>query len=176
MANGIIYPPTVYGALNAKYGTNITQYNTAPNTTGFPAGSGLSLGMIGMLFDGTQVQLLKGGSGAVTAAANDFLSLIKGASNFNYNVQQVPGTANTVNLMAVNDRLGGSLAAGDIAWATVVGNASGNTATGLTGGNLVASSAVAGRAGAYTAGTSVGRIVMLANDTSVAGANPVVLM
>lgn len=165
----IIFPSSIYGLTTDKYGTNITAYNTAPNTTGFPLGTGLKLGMFGMLFDGSVVRLLKAGG---TIAANDAVSPKIALSN-DYTVEQTPGTANTYPVQGVSDRFGASLSANDYAWMTTYGIATCNVAASLTAPLFLVSSAVAGRLAAAAAGTSLQANIVLLNTSTTAGNYPV---
>lgn len=169
MASGIIFPTSIYGQLSDVYGTNITAY---ANSGGFPTvATGLVLGMFGVLYDGTRVKLLKV---ANTVNANDCVGVSPGNSN-DYNVIQLPATANTVPCVGVSDRAGQQLTAGGIAWMTVYGNAQANVAAGLTAPSNLCSSGVAGRLGAFTAGTSVQSNLVLLNNTSAAGTYPIAI-
>lgn len=166
MANGIIFPTHVYGQLSDKYGLNITAYNTSPNTSGFPAGSGLQLGQFGELFDGTVVRMVKATN---SIAQNDAVTLSPGNGN-NYTVKDLPGVVNTGFITGVNDRVGGALIANDFAWMTVYGNGTGNVAGSTAAGSSLTSSATAGQMQAATIGTSANTNVFLPNASTTAGA------
>ncbi len=170
MANGIIFPTSVYGQLSDLFGTNITAYGTAPNTTGFPAGSGLKLGQFGLLFDGTIVKLLKA---ADSIAANDAVGIDIGNSN-DYTVIQLEDTPDTVPCVGANDRLGAALVADDVAWMTIYGVATVNVAASITAPVALCSSAVAGQLSAVTPGDSAQFNIFLLNTTTTAGNYPVV--
>ena len=166
---GIIFPSHVYGILTDKFGVNITAYNTAPNTTGFPSGSGLVLGTFGLLFDGTLVKMLRA---AGNIAANDAVSISIGNSN-DYRVIQTPATADVFPVQGVSDRVGAALVSGDFAWMTIYGLATANCAAGIVAPQALVSSAVAGRLAAATAGVSIQSNIVLLNTTVAAGNYPV---
>lgn len=160
MPNSFIFPTSGYGVPSTIYGTNITQYNTAPNTTGFPAGSGLRLGAAGMLFDGTWCQMLKANG---TIPAND--AVIPVASTENTVVQSTAST--NVPVKAINDRAGAQLTANGFAWMTIKGKAEANVAASLTAPLFLASSAVAGRLAQAVAGTSQqGNLILMETSTT----------
>ena len=169
MAREIIIPVARYGKLDEKYGINITQYNTYPNTTGFPAGAGLELGQFGLLFDGTEVRLLKA---AGTIANKDAVTIEIGNSN-DYNVIITPTTVDTP-VHAANDRLGAALVSDDVVWMTTRGIASVNCAASITAPQfLTNSTAVTGRLMTSVAGTHRQDNLHLLNTTTTAGAYPV---
>lgn len=172
MANEIVFPIGRYGTLSGVYGTNITQYNTYPNTTGFPAQSGMKVGEFGLLFDGTQVRLLKSAGGV---NANDTVSYQINNGN-DYTVSQLPAQSN-IPAVAVNDRGGQALAAGGIAYMTQRGIASANVGANLTAPAFLASSAAvaAGFLGPAVAGTSFQTNFYLLNSSTLAGVYPVLI-
>lgn len=170
MASGIIFPTSVFGQLSDVYGTNIPAY---ANSGGFPAvATGLVLGMFGILFDGSQVQLFKA---ANTINISDCCGIAPNQGN-DYTVNQLAGVANVTPCAAVNDRGGQQLNAGGIAWMTVYGNAQANVAAGLTAPSFLSSSGIAGRLGAYTVGSSIQTNLLLLNATTIAGIYPISIL
>lgn len=160
-----IFPTSVYGQISDTYGTAVTQY---ANTNGFPGGSGLILGQGWLLYDFTIVNLLKS-SGAV--AANAAVTYVIG--NGNIDTVATTTTANTVPIIAVNDRGGALSGSNYINWMTVRGLASALVAGSLTAPQFLVSSTSAGQLGAATAGTSLQANIYLLNTTTSAGAYPV---
>lgn len=175
MASGFIFPVSVYGQVSDVFGTNITAY---ANTLGFPGGSGLQLGMFGVLFDRTICRLIKAGGGI---NPNDAMYNQIGNSN-DYTLLQT--TALGQKVLAINDRAGSTpLVSGNIAWATEQGIATANVLGSLTAGaQTLVSSATAGFLGPYTMGTVSGANVIgqsvqtnidLLNTTTTQGTYPV---
>lgn len=176
MAQGFIFPTSVYGTISEVYGTAVPAY---ANTGGFPYGSGLQLGMFGLLFDGTLCRLLRSVGGV-----NPFDAVVCQTSNSNdYSVQQ----ANAANqyLVAVNDRAGATpLVANNIAWMTEAGLGTVNCLGGIAAGNNVGATSTAGFVGLLTdglanlqtgavTGGSLNSNILLLNSTTLQGAYPV---
>lgn len=163
MASGLIFPTSVYGVLSEVYGTAVTAYANTPG--GFPQGSGLQLGMFGVLFDGTMCRLLKS-----MGAVNQYDAVYNQGGNSNdYQVLQTT----TVNQFVVgtNDRSGSNaLAANNIAWFTTKGNGVVNTLASLTAGTMLVSSVQPGYLAAYTPGvanTSNGQITLNSTQLNI---------
>lgn len=167
MASQWIFPTSMYGLLSDVYGTAVTQYNTYPNTTGFPAGSGLTLGQFGLLFDGSMTRMFKASAGI---AQNLAVTYVIGNSN-DYTVQTTT-TANTIPIIASSDRAGSTaLVANNYAWMTCYGIANTTILSAYTAPVYLVSSATAGNLQSATAGTSIGANVLLLNTST--GANGV---
>jgi hypothetical protein len=164
MASAWIFPTSIYGQLSDVYGTAITQYNTAPNTTGFPPGAGLILGQRGLLFDFTETTLCSIGSGgcaqfsALTytiALGNAFSSLV------------TTTTVNTIPIVAIADRSGATaLVQNNYAWCTTRGLASSLVLTGKTAPAFLVSSGTAGTLTGATPGTSSQANIFLLSTTT----------
>jgi hypothetical protein len=165
-----IFPTSIYGGLSDVYGTAVTQY--ANNPGGFPLGSGLLLGQGGLLFDFSVTRLLNA-SGTVAQYAA--VTYVIGNSN-DYTVATTT-TANTIPIIATNDRAGStSLATNNTAWMTTKGIGTTNCAGSVTAPKMLCSSATAGQLQAVTAGTSVQFNIALLNTTTSAGAYPVSIL
>ena len=177
MASGFIYPTTVYGAISEVYGSAVPAYANTPG--GFPQGSGLQLGMFGVLFDGTMCRLLKS-MGVINPF--DAVTIQTGDSN-DYQVLQT--SAIQQYIIGANDRSGSTpLGANNIAWFTTRGNAIMNVLPSLAGDSPVVSNTQPGYAGAYSPGVanlgtgvitgySTQTNIILENSTTVQGAYPV---
>jgi len=171
----IIFPTTGMGQLSDIYGTGVA----ASYTTGFPQGSGLTLGQGGLLFDMSIVNLLKVVSG--TAPQYAPLSPALGFGNF-YNVAQTNGVVNSNwPITAAYDR-GGSTTLNastniNIGWCTtrglgtmqVPGSVNGNQA-------LVPNTTTPGSTQAFTAGTNIFSNVNLLATTTTSGGYPVLFL
>lgn len=167
-ATTIIFPTSVYGQIGDVYGTAVTAY---ANTQGFPSGAGLILGQYGQLFDGTTVRLLNANAGIAQYNAVKYII----AQSNDYTVVNT-ATVDADCVAAVNDRAGATaLVQNNIAWMTARGIAQCNVAASLTAPARLASSNVAGRLGAFTAGTSLTNDIWSLNTTTTAGAYPVKL-
>jgi hypothetical protein len=173
MATGFIFPTSVYGQISDVYGTAVTQYNTSPNTTGFPPGCGLILGQRGILFDFTE---------CVMAAANGTIAQYSAVTytiaNSNvYGGMVTTTTVNTIPIVAVSDRAGStSLAANDYAWMTTRGLATSLVLTTITAPKFLVSSGTAGTLTAATAGTSIQANILLLNTTTSTTSWPVQIL
>jgi hypothetical protein len=164
-----IFPTSIYGSLGDVYGTAVTQYNTYPNTTGFPAGSGLILGMFGILFDGTVTRML---AANVTIAQYSACTYVVGNSN-DYTVA-LTTTANTVPITAFADRSGTtSLVQNNYAWMTTWGIGTAKCAGSLTAPLVLCGNGTSGQLAGVTAGTSTQFNLFLLNTTTTAGGYPV---
>jgi len=177
MASGFIFPTSVYGAVSEVYGSAVPAYANTPG--GFPQGSGLQLGMFGVLFDGTICRLLKS-----MGAVNPYDAVTAQSGNGNdYQVLQTNAPQQYV--IGANDRSGSTpLVLNNIAWFTTRGNATINVLGSLSAGTLLASSVNPGILGAYSPGAAnlqTGVItsesfqsnLILENLTSSIGAYPV---
>lgn len=177
MASGFIFPTTIHGTAADVYGTAVPAY--ANNPGGFPNGTGLQIGMFGVLFDRTICRLLKSAGGI-----NNFDAVTFQTNNSNdYTVQQATLASHYV--VGANDRSGSTpLVANNIAWFTTQGLATMNIAPSLTAPMQLASNGTPGQLGQYTPGTantstgvisgySVQTNLSLLNTTTSAGAYPV---
>ncbi len=177
MASGFIYPTTVYGQISEVYGSAVPAYANTPG--GFPQGSGLQLGMFGVLFDGTMCRLLKS-MGVINPF--DAVTIQTGNSN-DYQVLQAYAIQQYI--IGANDRSGSTpLEANNIAWFTTRGNVFMNVLGSLAGGSPVVSNTQPGYAGPYSPGitnltngtitlNSIQTNIILENPTTVQGAYPV---
>lgn len=170
MASAWIFPTSIYGQLSDVYGTAVTQYNTAPNLSGFPSGAGLILGQRGILFDFTETTMCSVGvGGAIQFAA---LTYTVGGSNA-YTALIQTTTANIIPIVAVNDRAGSTaLVANNYAWMTTRGLTLPLVAASQTAPKTLCSSTTTGQLVAVTAGTSTQFNIFQLNTTTTAGSTP----
>lgn len=170
MASSWIFPTSLYGQLSDVYGTAVTAY---ANTNGFPGGSGLILGTRGLLFDFTETTMCSAGGAVAQYAA---VTYTIGNSNA-YTGLVTTTTANTIPIVALNDRAGATaLASNNYAWMTTRGLGTSLVAASTTAPKFLVSNTVAGQLVAATAGTSLQANILLLNTTTTAGSYPVQIL
>lgn len=131
------------------------QSNWSDVYTAIPTGSGLPLGQVEMLYDGSFVQFLQF---VASTAANKACTISGSAINY----QVTPTTAAEQLVLTCNDRSGGGLntsnvtiAANSYGWATIRGIGYPLLTAATAAGKFVVSTSTSGTLSAFTAGTDI---------------------